>query len=111
MQLFRVALAQMNSTVGDIDGNLAQIIDLCCQARDIHQARVVVFPELALTGYPPEDLLLRRDFIASATAGLLRLCGKIHGICAVIGHPHQQENRLYNAASVIDSGQVIGIYP
>ena len=110
MQLFRVALAQMNSTVGDIDGNLARIIDLCCQARDIHQARVVVFPELAVTGYPPEDLLLRRDFIASATAGLSRLCGKIHGICAVIGHPHQQENRLYNAASVIDSGQVIGIY-
>ena len=50
MQLLRVALAQMNSTVGDIDGNLAQIIDLCCQARDIHQARVVVFPEFAVTG-------------------------------------------------------------
>ena len=63
MQLFRVALAQMNSTVGDIDGNLAQIIDLCCQARDIHQARVVVLPEMAVTGYPPEDQFFSSELI------------------------------------------------
>ena len=105
-----VVLAQMNSTVGDIAGNLDRIVDLCCRARDTHGARVVIFPELAVTGYPPEDLLLRRDFIDSAAAAVDRLCSAIPGVCAVVGHPHAENGCLYNAASVIDDGHIVGVY-
>ena len=73
----RIALAQMNAVVGDIDGNAAKIEELAAQAREAG-ARLVVFPELALTGYPPEDLLLKRGFLRRAQAALEGLAVERH---------------------------------
>ncbi|HWH43264.1 MAG TPA: NAD+ synthase [Thermoleophilaceae bacterium] len=104
----RVALAQMNATVGDIDGNAARIGDFCARAR-AEGASLVVFPELALTGYPPEDLLLKTHFLDSAGAALERLALEIEGITAIIGFPERRED-VYNAAAVVSGGEVRAVY-
>src|SRR6202041_1049506 len=82
----RLALCQMNATVGDIDGNAALIRAGREQALQAG-ADVVLFPELALTGYPPEDLLLRESFLAAASASLQELASETEGIVAVVGFP------------------------
>ena len=73
-------------------GNTAQIIDVCRRARDTLGSKVVVFPELVLTGYPPEDLLLRGDFILEVERGLERIGSEIEGVTAVIGHPFRDQS-------------------
>ena len=101
----RVALAQANLLVGDIEGNAGRIIALAEQARDRRGADVVVFPELALTGYPPEDLLLRpglRERCRHALEGIRR---RVRGIAVVVGHPQDRHGSLYNAASVLFDGE------
>jgi NAD+ synthase (glutamine-hydrolysing) len=103
----RIALAQMNAVVGDIDGNAAKIEDLAARARG-RGAQLVVFPELTLTGYPPEDLLLKRGFLRRAQAALEGLA--IDGITAVVGWPEQSDGHVHNAAAVIAGGQVKAIY-
>jgi NAD+ synthase (glutamine-hydrolysing) len=107
---FSIVLAQLNCTVGDIDGNTAQIIDVCRRVRDSLECKIVVFPELALTGYPPEDLLLRGDFILEVERGLERIGNEIKDVTAVIGHPFRDQTRLYNAASIFREGQIIARY-
>jgi NAD+ synthase (glutamine-hydrolysing) len=107
---FSIVLAQLNCTVGDISGNTAHIIDACTRAREALDCKLIVFPELALTGYPPEDLLLRNDFMLEVEKGLEKVSGKIEGITAVIGHPFRCERALYNAASVFSEGQIIARY-
>jgi NAD+ synthase (glutamine-hydrolysing) len=82
----RLALCQLNATVGDIAGN-AQRIRAGVDAARAARAELVLFPELALTGYPPEDLLLREHFLGDASAELERLAGEVHGIVAVVGFP------------------------
>ncbi len=106
----RITMAQINTTVGDIDGNVAQIIDAATQARDELQADVIVFPELTLTGYPPEDLLLRPGFTMAALHGLERVKQAVSGIDVVIGYPIQEGAGLYNAAALIRDGKIIGRY-
>ena len=103
----RIALAQMNAVVGDIDGNAAKIEDLAARARG-QGARLVVFPELALTGYPPEDLLLKRGFLNRAQAAIEGLA--IDDITAVVGWPERSDGHVYNAAAVIAGGQVHAVY-
>jgi NAD+ synthase (glutamine-hydrolysing) len=100
----RIALAQMNAVVGDIAGNEAKIADAIGAARDAG-AQLVCFPELALTGYPPEDLLLKEHFLADARAALERLAGHAHGIVAVVGYPERAED-VHNSAAVLADGQV-----
>src|SRR5215210_2593100 len=94
----RIALAQMNAVVGDIDGNTAKIEQLAAQARD-EGAQLVVFPELALTGYPPEDLLLKQSFLRRAQSALEGLA--IEGVTAIVGWPEAESGHVYNAAAVM----------
>ncbi len=106
----RVAMAQVNLLVGDIFGNLARIQNAACYARDELHADIVVFPELTLTGYPPEDLLLRPLFLQQVGDALAAVCAQVHGIHLVVGHPARSHGNLYNAASVCCNGRVIGTY-
>ena len=106
--LLRVALAQINPTVGDIRGNAAKISDHIARARD-EGAALVVFPELALTGYPPEDLLLKTSFLDTARTALRELATEAKEIVAVVGYPEQAED-VYNTAAVLADGEVVAGY-
>jgi NAD+ synthase (glutamine-hydrolysing) len=103
----RIALAQMNAVVGDVDGNAERIEALAAQARDAG-AGLVVFPELALTGYPPEDLLLKDGFLRRAQEALEGL--DVSGITAFVGWPESAGGHVYNAAAVVADGNVQAVY-
>jgi NAD+ synthase (glutamine-hydrolysing) len=107
----RVALCQMNATVGDIAGNASRIRGGIDTARAAG-AELVLFPELALTGYPPEDLLLREHFLQDAQRALAELAGDVQGIVAVVGFPEHaaESGAVYNAAAVLADGAVREIY-
>ncbi len=120
----KVALAQINVTVGDIAGNARRIVE-SAQRAHAQGARLVLFPELSLCGYPPEDLLLRPAFMqacADALAGCARALGDFEGLHVVVGHPHQFGERgdvrsksvavqqRYNAASVLAGGRIAATY-
>jgi NAD+ synthase (glutamine-hydrolysing) len=104
----RVALAQMNATVGDIAGNADKIARHTEAARD-EGAALVVFPELSLTGYPPEDLLLKTAFLEEAGAALEDLASQTRGIVALVGFPERAED-VYNSAAVLADGEVAAVY-
>jgi NAD+ synthase (glutamine-hydrolysing) len=104
----RVALAQIDPTVGDIEGNAAKVADWTARARD-EGAAVVVFPELALTGYPPEDLLLKPYFLDAARSALDGLASQTKGIVSVVGFPERVDD-VYNAAAVLADGRVAALY-
>jgi NAD+ synthase (glutamine-hydrolysing) len=106
--LLRVALAQINPTVGDTRGNAHKISDYIARARD-EGAALVVFPELALTGYPPEDLLLKTSFLDAARVALRELAAETQGIVAVVGYPEKAED-VYNTAAVLADGDVVATY-
>ena len=101
----RLALAQINPTVGDLAGNRALILDRLETAKNAG-ADVVVFPELVVTGYPPEDLLLRPGFVRSAEESLRQIAGAVRGIVAIVGAPYADGERLYNVAAVCADGEV-----
>jgi len=106
----RVALAQINVTVGDIRGNERKILSSLREARKAG-AGVVLFPELALTGYPPEDLLFKPAFIRDNLAALRRIAPASKGICAVVGFADSgPSGALYNAAAVLRDGRLIHKY-
>lgn len=110
MKPLRIALAQINTTVGDIAGNAKKILEYAGRARE-EDARVVVFPELAITGYPPEDLLLRDSFIEENLAAWRGLARTIAGIMAVVGFVDRgKDGRNYNAAGIASGGRVRGVY-
>jgi NAD+ synthase (glutamine-hydrolysing) len=104
----RVALAQINPTVGDLAGNERKIGDQIARAREL-QADIVVFPELAVPGYPPEDLLLKPSFVAANLACLKRIAERTNGITAVVGFVDRTDD-LYNAAAVLHEGRVAAVY-
>ncbi len=104
----RLALAQINSVVGDIDGNAARIADWLERAR-ADRADVVLFPELAVTGYPAEDLLLRPGFVRAAKAAVEEIARRVDGITALVGSPHLDAD-LYNGCFVLAQGEVRGVY-
>jgi len=105
----KIALAQINAIVGDIKGNADKILDYAKRA-DQQGASLVITPELALCGYPPEDLLFRDDFNQACEQALVRLAGQASGIALLVGHPHQHDGKLYNAASLIENGKVTATY-
>jgi len=107
--MIRLALAQHDFLVGDISGNLDKAMDLVRQARAV-QADLLLFPELALTGYPPEDLLLRPGFMRSAGQALHTLAAAVQDIDVIIGHPWLQSGQRYNSVSWIRNGKIIGRY-
>jgi NAD+ synthase (glutamine-hydrolysing) len=104
----RLALAQINTTVGDLDGNRARILGRLEEARAAG-ADLVIFPELAVTGYPPEDLLLRPGFVRAAEESLAEIARATHGIVALVGFPHFDRD-LYNACAVCAGGELKAIY-
>jgi NAD+ synthase (glutamine-hydrolysing) len=104
----RLALAQINSVVGDIDGNVQRIAAWLERARETN-ADLVLFPELVVTGYPPEDLLLRPGFVRAARRGVDELAKEMHGLTALVGAPHLDAD-LYNACFVLADGAVRHIY-
>jgi NAD+ synthetase len=106
----RIALAQFDFPVGAIDANADRIIAMSAQARDEFGAGLVLFPELALCGYLPEDLLLRPAFLARCEAALQRIAASIEGIVAVVGWPQSAGAVVYNAASVLRDGVVDQTY-
>ncbi|MEP6976659.1 MAG: NAD+ synthase [Thermoleophilia bacterium] len=104
----RLALAQINTVVGDLDGNRDRILGRLQEAKDAG-ADVVLFPELAITSYPPEDLLLRPGFIRAAEQTLEEVARACRGIVALVGVPHFDRD-LYNACAVCAGGEVRAIY-
>jgi NAD+ synthase (glutamine-hydrolysing) len=112
MSHVRVAVAQINLTVGDLDGNVRKIVDFAGRAVNAG-ADVLVSTELALSGYPPEDLLLRRSFYEACDVALMRLAAglaQFRDLHALIGHPMAREGQRFNAASLLRQGVVIGTY-
>lgn len=107
--MLRIAIAQINCTVGDLEGNAEKIIQYASQARS-HGADIVCFPELALTGYPPEDLLLKPKFIQDNLEKLNSLVKQIKDIVAVVGFVDRKKENIYNAAAVIYNGKIKGVY-
>ena len=104
----RLALAQINTVVGDLEGNGDRILARLAVARAA-QADLVLFPELAVTGYPPEDLLLRPGFVRAAERTLRELAAKVHGTTALVGFPHFDRD-LFNACAVCADGEVKAVY-
>jgi NAD+ synthase (glutamine-hydrolysing) len=104
----RLALAQINSVVGDIDGNAARIAGWLGRARE-ERADLVLFPELAVTGYPAEDLLLRPGFVRAAQHAVDEIARQTHGITVLVGSPHLDAD-LFNACFVLAHGEVRGVY-
>ena len=106
----RVALVQADFPVGDIAGNAQRIAAWIAEAHDRYRADLVLFPELALSGYPPEDLLLRPQFLADCAAALQRIAQGTTGIVAVVGWPEAAGAVVYNASSVLRDGTVAATY-
>ncbi|MCH7719107.1 MAG: NAD+ synthase, partial [Chloroflexi bacterium] len=109
MRTLRVGLAQINTTVGDLDGNVAKILEYAARAKE-QGCDLVAFPELAVTGYPPEDLLIRSAFIEDARAALERLARDADGLPPLVVGCIGFDRHLYNAAAVLHGGTVVGMY-
>jgi NAD+ synthase (glutamine-hydrolysing) len=107
-RIVRIALAQTNSIVGDLPGNTKKVIDFIGRAREMG-AEMVAFPELVLTGYPPEDLLLRPEFIDQNQAALDEVVRATRGITAIVSFAQRAED-VYNAAAIAHDGEIAGVY-
>jgi NAD+ synthase (glutamine-hydrolysing) len=108
--VMKICMAQINTLVGDIAGNARRILEVSVAQRD-QGATIVVFPELTLTGYPPEDLLLRHDLMVRTDAAVTRLCEQLPAeLAVVIGYPKLRGERLFNSAGVIYQGTLIAEY-
>ncbi len=110
MNALRLALAQINPTVGDLSGNAEKILEYVKKAKRA-RADIAVFPELALTGYPPEDLVLKPQFISDNIAAMRKISRAISGITVVAGFVDRgKKNEIYNAAAVIAGGEIVDVY-
>ncbi|WP_161810890.1 NAD+ synthase [Steroidobacter agaridevorans] len=106
----RIALAQLNLFVGDVAGNAQRLIDTAAQARDELQADLVLFPELSLSGYPPEDLLFHSGLRRQVKTALDRVRQETSGITVVAGYPEYADEGIYNAAAVLRDGATVANY-
>jgi len=106
----RIAMAQFDFPVGDVAGNATRIAAMIAEARDAYDADVVLFPELALSGYPPEDLLYRPSFLRDCEAAMARIAAAATGIVAIVGWPQAAGAVVYNAASVLRDGGIAQTY-
>jgi NAD+ synthase (glutamine-hydrolysing) len=104
----KIVLAQLNFLVGDIEGNAQLIIE---EARaNVGKADAIILPELAITGYPPEDLLLRNHFIQRVELAVAHILSRVRGIHLVVGYPRRRDGKLYNVAGVWRDGEVVAEY-
>jgi NAD+ synthase (glutamine-hydrolysing) len=105
----RLVIAQCNLFVGDVPGNAERIISLSKNARDTHKADLIVFPELTLTGYPPEDLLLRPGLQRMVDRALDKILSEVSNIHVLIGYPAQEGDKRFNAASILFNGKILAV--
>ena len=105
----KIAIAQLNPILGDLTGNSARILQYAEQAKRAG-ATLLITPELSLCGYPPEDLLFRHDFRQACFNALLIMAAQVKHISILVGHPHLVEAKLYNAASLLENGRIVGTY-
>ncbi|MEZ5571993.1 MAG: NAD+ synthase [Halioglobus sp.] len=111
MSTLHILMAQMNTLVGDFEGNTQKIIDAIALAEQLHESPVVLCPELTLSGYPPEDLLLRPSIGVRVSQSLATICAAMQGsVYAVIGYPLREDGALYNVAGVLHRGEIIAEY-
>ena len=106
----RVALAQVDLVVGDVAGNTAKIIDWARRARDKEDADLVVFPELSICGYPPEDLLFHTGLRHDVEAAVAEISRSVTGVAVLIGFPEYEEDRIYNSCAVLRDGKLLARY-
>ena len=109
MRTLRVALAQMNSVVGDLTGNVERILQFMACAREAG-ADIVAFPEMAVTGYPAEDLLFRTAFLHDNVKAMHQVVAKSQGLTAVVGYAHVEDGQVYNAAAIAHDGRLVDVY-
>ena len=109
-RILRIAMAQFDFPVGDVAGNRERIARMIAEARDTHAADIVLFPELALSGYPPEDLLYRPSFLRDCEVALNGIATDVRGIVAVVGWPQADGAVVFNAASVLRDGRIEQTY-
>jgi NAD+ synthase (glutamine-hydrolysing) len=109
MAVIRIAQALINPTVGDLNGNIEKMAYWVERAKAVG-SDIVTFPELALCGYPPEDLLIKCGFLDDNRLALEELIPVCGGITALVGFPHMEDGKVYNAAALIHDGQLAGIY-
>ena len=109
MAFIRIAQAQINTTVGDFSGNLAKIIDVMEKARN-QDADIVTFPELSVCGYPPEDLLLKRDFLEDNLRAIEHLKQHVKDIVVVAGYADYCDGNVYNATAILQNQKLAGTY-
>ena len=105
----RIALSQINVTVGDIDGNIDRILQRIKSARDLG-VNLIAFPELCITGYPPEDLVFKNQFVDDNLTALQSVISASDNICVVIGYIDKDADAIYNAAAIIERQTLIGTY-
>jgi len=108
--MLRIALAQLNLTVGDVEGNAKRVIDTAQEARDRLHADVVAFPELTLSGYPPEDLLFHAGLRRKVRDQLDRVQSEVRGIHTLVGYPEYEDRSIYNAAALLHDGKCVANY-
>jgi NAD+ synthase (glutamine-hydrolysing) len=109
-QTLRIALAQLNLFVGDVAGNTQRVIDVAARARDEIKADLVLFPELSLSGYPPEDLLFHTGLRRQVEAALQRVKDETSGIAVMVGYPEYAEGGIFNAAQMLRDGNTLANY-
>ena len=103
----RGVMAQLNLSVGDVDGNTTRIVEAAEEARSRHKADFVLFPELAVCGYPPEDLLFHAGMRLQVARSIERLKREVRGITLIVGYPEYVSSTIYNSAAVIRNGELI----
>ena len=110
-RVVRIALAQDNLPVGDLSGNVRRARARLRQAED-HSADLIVFPELSVTGYPPEDLLLKKDFVNNAADAIDEIASAVSNITTLVGYPmmNPDTNSLHNTAAVLINGKIAAQY-
>jgi len=106
----RIALAQLDLLVGDVQGNAARVIESARAAHRDHRADLIAFPELTLSGYPPEDLLFHRGFRHQIESGLEEICRQVPGPYVIVGYPEYTRSAIYNSAALISGGAVAAIH-
>src|SRR5437588_3333966 len=109
MALLRVASCQLNSTVGDLDGNVDAVLDALTRAEDAG-CDLAAFTELVIAGYPPEDLLLKPGFVAAGRAAMEKVAARSGRCAAIVGFVDAEQGVLYNAAAVCAGGEIRGVY-
>ena len=106
----RIALAQIDLAVGDVSGNTAKILDYATRARDEMQADLVVFPELSVCGYPPEDLLFHAGLRMRTEKAMAEILGAVRGIAILVGFPEYVDEQIFNSCAVLEDGKVVCTY-